>query len=204
MFPEVISPNLSEYLPSDSEDIIFEWINVPHLDIRITRHRSSKLGDYRPLDGGRRHLISINGTLNKYAFFLTLVHELAHMNVFITNKGRVKPHGQEWKNEFKRLMAEFEWSVIFPSALLPQIERYMSNPKASSSSDMLLSLALREYDQRNEKSVVISEILLDATFITQNGRKFIKGARQRKRYKCKDVKTGRLYLFSPITEVIPA
>ena len=39
---------------------------------------------------------------------------------------------------------------------------------------------------------------------TRNKRVFVKGAKQRKRIKCRELKTGRLYLFSPIAEVFPA
>ena len=195
---------IAPYLPAHSVNLISFWLSGTNVQFRITRHRTSKLGDYRPVNGGKQHLISVNGSLNKYAFFLTLVHEIAHMNNFIAHRNKVKPHGQEWKDEFKNLMAQFDVPSVFPVALLPAIEHYMRNPKASSCSDLSLSLALREYDEQNEASVVISEIQMNAHFHTQNGRTFIKGPKQRTRYKCKELATQRLYLFNPITEVIPA
>jgi len=198
------NPEIAKYLPQQSVEVIDLWLSGPDVQLRITKHRSSKLGDYRPINRGKQHLISVNGNLNKYAFFLTLVHEIAHMNCFIAYRNRVKPHGKEWKDEFKRLMAEFNLHAIFPEILRLKIEDYMKNPRASSSSDISLSMALREYDDRNEHLVVLSEIQLNAAFTAQNGRTFIKGTRQRKRYKCREVKSGRLYLFNPITEVIPA
>lgn len=196
--------DLSSYLPVNSVEKVREWLNPPSVQLKITKYRSSKLGDYRPLRGGSSHLITINGSLNKYSFLLTMVHEIAHMHNFITHKGRVKPHGLEWKRVFQLLMSSFDMESLFPKELLPSIQKYLQNPKASSSSDLQLSLALRHYDPGYESSVVLSDIKMDTLFVTRNGRTFIKGARQRKRYKCKEVKTGRLYLFNPITEVLPA
>jgi len=199
-----ISSKISPYLPSHSVELVSLWLSSTNVHLKVTRQRSSKLGDYRPVNRGEQHLISVNGSLNKYAFFLTLVHEIAHMNNFIVHCNKVKPHGQAWKNEFKKLMAQFDLPSVFPAALLPAIENYMHNPKASSSSDTSLSLALRAYDEQNNASVVISEIQMNAHFTTHNGRVFIKGPKQRKRYKCKELATQRLYLFNPITEVMPA
>ena len=98
-------------------------------------------------------------------------------------------------------MQEFDLPSIFPSEILPSLENYLQNPKASSSSDMQLSLALRNFDTRDEQLVILSEIKEGELFQTRNGRLFLKGPQQRKRFRCKEVKTGRLYLFNPISEV---
>ena len=204
MLTKIEIPDLSPFVPANSIALLTQWLDVPGAELRITKRRSSKLGDYRPIDRGKRHLISVNGSLNQYAFLLTLVHEIAHMNNFIKFKGKVKPHGGQWKDEFKELMSEFDISKVFPHQLVPKIIAYMTNPKASSSSDIVLSLAFREYDEKEENYVVLTEIEEDAMFNTRNGRTFIKGPRLRKRFKCKELKTGRLYLFNPISEVFPA
>jgi hypothetical protein len=47
----------------------------------------------------------------------------------------------------------------------------------------------------------VEEIPLNNFFMLKDGRIFQKGAKLRKRYKCKEVSTGRLYLFSPVYEV---
>ena len=203
MLTKTKEQEIEAYLPANCAQIVNRWLNFPNVKLRISRHRSSKLGDYRPLYGGKRHVISVNGTLNKYAFLLTLVHEIAHMHIYMNLGNKVKPHGQEWKNEFKLLMSEFDMPVVFPEDLISKIETYMGNPKASSSSDVQLSLAFRNYDAQSDDSVVLSDISIDTLFVTLSGRIFLKGPRQRKRYKCKEVKSGRLYLFSPITEVTP-
>ena len=200
----VAKTTFTPFVPPKSVAPLGKWLSAPGVQLRITKHRSSKLGDYKPLDGGKQHLISVNGSLNKYAFLLTLVHEIAHMNNYIAYGRKVKPHGQEWKNEFRRLMAELSLASIFPEQLLPKINSYMTNPKASSCSDIPLSLALREYDTTERSYHLLSELEEGAVFNTRNKRVFVKGVKQRKRIKCRELKTGRLYLFSPIAEVLPA
>jgi len=200
----VTRTTFTPYVPPNSVEALGKWLSGPGANLRITKHRSSKLGDYKPLDRGKEHLISVNGSLNKYAFLLTLVHEIAHMNNYIAYGRKVKPHGQEWKDEFKRLMAELSLIPIFPDQLISKIDSYMTNPKASSCSDIPLSLALREYDVRERNYHLLSELEEGALFNTRNKRVFVKGAKQRKRIKCRELKTGRLYLFSPIAEVFPA
>ena len=203
MATRTCSQEVELHIPGKSVRVVERWLNFPYVQLKITRHRTSKLGDYKPINRGRQHIISVNGSLNKYAFLLTLVHEIAHMHNYQAYGNKVKPHGQEWKDEFRQLMTNFDMSSIFPKELLPKIENYLQNPKASSGSDVQLSLALRNYDRDHVHSVVLSEIVIDNQFTTGNGRTFIKGHKLRKRFKCKEVNTGRLYLFNPITEVTP-
>ncbi|MBL4657760.1 MAG: SprT-like domain-containing protein [Flavobacteriales bacterium] len=203
MLVKKISKALADYLPQNTEAIVNQWLDKPYVELKIAKNRSSKLGDYRPLDRGTRHLISVNGSLNKYSFLLTLVHEIAHMHNFIRRRGSVKPHGEEWKEEFRFLMSSFEMDAVFPEDLVSSLQNYLKNPKASSSSDLQLSLALRNYDLADDRLVVLSDLKLNSPFSTRNGRKFIKGPKQRKRYKCKEIGSGRLYLFNPISEVLP-
>ena len=143
MLTKIVIPCITPYVPANSVAVLGKWLSVPGTQLRITKHRSSKLGDYRPLNGGTQHLISVNGNLNKYAFLITLVHEIAHMNNYIAYRSKVKPHGQEWKDEFKRLMSEFDLASIFPDILLPKIESYMAN---STSPNMLIAGERRKLD----------------------------------------------------------
>ena len=60
---------------------------------KVKKSRSSKYGDYRPPLKGSNHLITINYDMNKYAFLITLVHEIAHLTNWNKHKDKVKPHG---------------------------------------------------------------------------------------------------------------
>ncbi len=79
----------------------------------------------------------------------------------------------------------------------------MANPAAASCSDPHLLRVLKRYDKKDEhRSLVLLESLrLNASFLYNNNRVFIKGERQRTRYRCKELHSGQVYLFSGLTEV---
>jgi hypothetical protein len=49
----------------------------------------------------------------------------------------------------------------------------------------------------------VEELPHDALFKTGDGKVFKKGVQARTRFKCVEVATGKLYLFSPVYEVTP-
>ena len=62
---------------------------------------------------------------------------------------------------------------------------------------------LRKYDVKQDGIVLVEELQLNALFVTKDGRVFRKGDKLRKRYRCTEIKTDLVYLFSAIYEVIP-
>ena len=138
---------------------------------------------------------------NRYRFLITLVHEIAHLVAFEQYGRRIKPHGAEWKHTFQRLMLPFLRPEIFPDRLLPVLARHFRNPKASSSTDTALSLALKFYDADRPDTCHVYEIPEGSLFRLYNGRVFRRGTCQIKRYQCVEVATGKLYLFQPHAEV---
>ena len=112
----------------------------------------------------------------------------------------IKPHGSEWKYTFQRMMIPFIRPEIFPSQLLPLLARHFKNPTASSDVDATLSLALKQFDQQNDKNYIF-EIPYGSRFRIHNGKIFHKGALRTKRYECVEESSGRMYLFNPNAEV---
>jgi len=198
---------LSKYIPVKSIDLIVDWIIKYNVHLKISKSRTTKLGDYHPPFDKHGHRISINHDLNKYAFLITLVHEIAHLINWEKYKNKVKPHGEEWKNEYQSLMKNFTGSNIFPPDILGAINNHMANPFASSCTDIRLMRILRRYDPSAsirtgaEIFTCLEEIPQAAVFKIKNGRTFYKGEKLRKRYKCKDMNNHRIYLFSPLAEV---
>ena len=190
---------LSKYLPKASVGPVFELVKAFNVHLKIVNERVTRHGDYRKMPNGQ-HLITINSNLNPYRFLLTLVHEIAHLVAF-TNFGRsIKPHGKEWKQTFRELMLPFLRPEVFPMELLPYLALHFKNPRASSDTDSRLSLALKEYDPPNDKNFIF-EIPSGGTFRLYNGRTFIRGKKRVKRFECKEISTGRIYLFNPNAEV---
>lgn len=191
---------LYKYIPEKAVPVIAEWIYVHDFKLRIKKSRLTRLGDYRPPVKGENHLITMNYDLNKYAFLITLVHEIAHLTNWNKRKDKVKPHGEEWKEEYKILMRNFMSYEIFPVDVIEALKRYMSNPAASSCSDTNLLRVLKRYDLR-DGTVLLEDVKEGSTFSYNSNRFFIKGEQVRKRFKCTEVATKRAYLFNPLTEV---
>lgn len=188
---------LAQYLPSGAVAQVEEWLQRYQCELKITAARQSKWGDYRSPHAGKGHRISINGDLNPYAFLITLTHEIAHMMVWDTHRSRVAPHGKEWKATFRNLLLNF--LSLFPDDILRPLSLHLKNPAASSSRDINLQKALRQYDAVQKLSV--ADIPMGSLFQISNGRRFLKLKKLRKRYQCKAMDNNRLYLFNPLTEV---
>lgn len=196
------SKQLCPYMPEAAAPIISAWINDTGCQFRISRSRKTKLGDYTAPFRGSTHKISVNHDLNPYAFLITTIHEFAHLKTWQQYQHHVKPHGREWKQHYKDLMAPFLQLDIFPPDILQAIQQYMENPAASSCTDIHLYRILRKYDADNSAQDTVESIPANSIFRLQNGRTFQKGEKLRKRYKCIEPSTGRTYLIHPIAEVV--
>ncbi len=191
---------LEPYLPEGTALQIAKWIDYFQVELSINRPRESVLGDYRHPHAGKTHRISVNRNLNPYAFLITLIHEFAHLTNWNKHGNKVKPHGEEWKSEYKRLMMPFIEKNIFPEIIDKALRKYMVNPAATSCTDANLLRQLKLFD-KHQHSIFVSSIPMGGFFQMKNGRKFQKLSLVRKRYKCKELSTGNIYLFNPIIEV---
>ncbi len=191
---------LERYLPEHSVDTVFELIKLYGVHLKIVNERVTRHGDYRRDESGY-HRITVNSSLNKYRFLMTLVHEIAHLAAFEKYGRHIKPHGDEWKLTFQKLMVPFIRPEIFPNQLLPLLARHFRNPKASSDTDASLSLALKQFDEEGAEKTYIFQIPYGSNFRIYNGKIFKKGAQRVKRFECLEISTGRMYLFNPNAEV---
>ena len=193
---------LRQFIPDPSAPLILEYLNHYKVHLTITRERKSVLGDYRHSGWGSNHRISVNGSLNKYEFLITLLHELAHLLTFELHKNRVEPHGKEWKAQYSRLLVDFVQHKIFPADIEKALQKSILNPAATANGETDLLLVLRKYDAPRRPGLLpVEEVPEGALFQTENGRVFKKGPRRRKRFECVELKTGLRYTFSPISEV---
>jgi hypothetical protein len=192
---------LERYMPPAAAPLIGRWIDYFKCEFKISRNRNTKFGDYRPPHGGKGHRISVNFDLNPYAFLVTTVHEFAHLHTWNEHKQKAKPHGTEWKQNFKKMMQPFFDQNVFPPDVKQAITNYLNNPAASSCSDLNLYRSLRQYDAPKESMLTVEKLPANAVFKIKDGRVFRKGEQLRKRFKCVEVSTKRVYLFSPVAEV---
>lgn len=194
-----MSETLSRYLPEHAVKPVFELIVANQVHLKIVNERQTRHGDYRKGLNGK-HEITVNSNLNKYKFLITLIHEISHLVAFEKFGRNIKPHGNEWKFSFQRLMVPYIRPEIFPAQLLPLLARHFKNPTASSDTDTTLALALKQFDQENDKNYVF-EIPYGSVFRISNGKIFKKIAVRTKRFECLEISSGKMYLFNPNAEV---
>ena len=190
---------LEKYIPEAAVALTFDLIKVNDIHLKIVNERVTRHGDYRTMRNGD-HQITVNANLNRFRFFITLIHEIAHLVAFQKYGRFIKPHGREWKLTFQELMLPFIRPEIFPNSILPLVAMHFKNPKATSDTDVKIALALKEYDPPNDKNYIF-EIPLGGSFRLYNGKIFTRGKQRVKRFECIEVRTGRMYLFNPNAEV---
>ncbi len=165
--------------------------------VHVVKPRRTKLGDYRLPREGKAPRITVNNDLNPYAFLVTLVHEFAHHATFLRER-RAQPHGQEWREEYQRLMRPFLSPTVLPADVLHALEHHLHDAPASSCTDRNLMRALLRHEA---EPVLVLERIPERALFHFNGAIFVKGPRLRKRYKCRCLNNRRIYLMDPLVEV---
>jgi hypothetical protein len=168
----------------------------------LARSRSSKLGDFRYRRDRKIQQITINHDLNRYQFLITYIHEVAHYRAFKIHGLQIKPHGIEWKKTFQKLMAPMLSDLVFPKDILLPLKRYLTNPKASTGTDLFLSREVRKYDLKEpDKEVIYLSQIKPGEEFSLRGRQFKKETTRRTRILCLELTTGKKYLISGNAEV---
>ncbi len=193
---------LERHVPQAAAPVIARWIDHFECEFKVSRNRNTKFGDYRPPQRGHTHRISVNFGLNPYAFLVTTVHEFAHLYTWNCHKNKAKPHGEEWKCNFRRMMQPFFKLGVFPPDLEHALTAYLVNPAASSCNDEGLFSTLKKYDP-DTGYISLDSLQADSLFVFNRTRIFKKEHKLRKRIKCTEIESGRAYLFNPLTEVYP-
>lgn len=191
---------LQDYLPPNTFEPVYQYLNFYKVHLTVAKERKSILGDYRSKANGKAHRISVNGNLNNYSFLITLLHELAHLLAFEKYGNNILSHGREWKTVFGQLLAQFIEKDIFPADIKEALLQSLHDPAASSCADEKLLRVLKVYDRAKGTSIFVEDIPSGALFKTHDGKIFRKGEKIRKRFRCEEVKTKRIYLFSPVYE----
>ena len=193
---------LDNYLPAGASEKLLEYLHRYKVHLTITRSRKSILGDYRHATGTDHHRISVNGSLNKYAFLITLIHEIGHLVTYQQYGNKVYSHGKEWKLAYRHVLEDFMRMKLFPPDLQQALVKSLHDLPASSCSDVNLTRVLKNYDAKN-KTILVEDIKEGVLFKTSDGRIFKRGRQIRKRIECTEERSGKMYLFSPVYEVEP-
>ena len=198
---EVPIGQLQDYLPPGTYEPVLSYLRQYKVHLTVARERKSVLGDYRHSTHHANHRISVNGNLNPYSFLITLLHELAHLLTFEQFGNHVLSHGREWKAIYVKILDQFLQHQVFPGDIETELLRSLKNPAATTCAEDGLLRVLRKYDTKESHHRLVEEIETNKLFRTHDGRVFKKEGKLRKRFKCIEIKTGRVYLFSPVYEV---
>jgi predicted protein tyrosine phosphatase len=193
---------LDKHLPENAVDYCHQlWQQYP-FHFKLSKKRSSKLGDYRYDPRDQSHTVTVNADLNPYQFLITYVHEVAH-RVAHKHRSRQKPHGPEWKSKFRELMLPVLRPEIFPDELLRTLARHMRNPKASTAGDPALVKVLAGYDEGSEAIFTLGDLPLGEEFLFRK-RAFRKLEKKRTRSVCLDLVNNKKYLIPEMAAIAPA
>ena len=195
---------LQKYIPEAAvEPVINILFSYKELHLKITKSRSSKFGDYRKI-APYKHQISVNYNLNKYQFLITLLHEIAHFLTYKQFGHKIKPHGKEWKQTFGKLLQNFIHPNIFPDDLIPDLQAYARNPKASTAGDGNLYLKLSKHNEKSgTQTKYVFELVPGQIFTLPNGVVYQLQEKRRTRYKCLRISNQKVYLIHQNAEVYP-
>jgi len=192
-----MTTHLEKYIPENAVSLVEDILKSNPISIKIVNKRTTKHGDFKKTKNGLLQ-ITINNSLNKYQFLLTLIHEIAHFVAHQQYKS-VKPHGKEWKLNFQHLMLPFLQPSIFPQKLLPYLANYLKNPKASTGSDVKWTDQLNQYNELNDKNFIFE--IPEGSIFTFKNKDYKKGIKRRTRFECVEIASKKVYLFNQNAEI---
>ena len=190
---------LTRHVPARAVGRTMGLLEGKNVHVRITRPRFSKVGDYCSPLRQAHHRISVNGDLNPYAFLITLVHEIGHMEVWNRYGTRARGHGLEWKQEFGNLLKPFVQADVFPGDIAVELERHLLNPRASTLSDVRLQAVLNRYDPLPRTR--LTDLESGARFRLKNKRDYVKLGAAGKFCLCRQLSPRRMVKIHPLAEV---
>ena len=201
---------LQNHLPLQAVDMVYNYLNLHKVHFHITRERTSKLGDYRwPQANHDFHEISINGDLNPYLFLWVFLHEAAHLETHLKydTEGRrsVMPHGHEWQEEYRRLLANH--ADLFPTDTQPLLARLTRRIPLNRSLMHQIEELLHHHDPDYSAAehTTLDDLPAGSRFRLKTNPKmlFESVERRRTRWLCRDLATGRQYTIAAHAEVVP-
>lgn len=130
--------------------------------IRPLKLSKTRLGYYQFIYNC--HLIAMETTLVPLRFFLTLLHETAHLAVFLDGKKKVAPHGIEWQEHFLRITNLIREANVVPPEVADAYVKHSTTGKASSESDILLEAILEKYNLDPNDKVYLKDLKVGTKF----------------------------------------
>jgi hypothetical protein len=198
-----VSPNQlwKSRLPEGSIELVDAWLTETPVPILLSRSRRSKHGDFRIPRNGRPAYITVNHDLHPVEFLITLAHEVAHWRNWNKHGRRVRPHGPEWRNEFRSMLTQVQQAGFLEPAVSAEIGRhYFKRKLIGSGASEPLNRLLGKIPEESG-ALRVEDLPEGARFRLKSGKVFIKGRKLRKRYQCREAFSLRIYSVHPHAEV---
>ncbi|HSR37732.1 MAG TPA: hypothetical protein VLL95_02360 [Phnomibacter sp.] len=96
------------------------------------------------------------------------------------------------------------YNGIFPDDIAHELKRMLGNPAATTAGEDDLQRVLRKYDERKPGHATVEDLPEGVQFKLSDGRVFVRGKQIRKRIRCIEWPSQRIYLFHPLYEVLTA
>jgi SprT protein len=193
---------LQVFIPEGSFDALFDYINKYGIHLSITKKRKTLHGNFSYNTVQKINKITVNGTLNRYAFLVTLLHEIAHCIALHTYGFNIAPHGKEWQNTYSKILQEFIALNVFTPEINIALAKHSFKPKASSCADLELEKILNKYDEgfaeETEYNQYVEQIPIGSFFETEQKKVYKMIGKRRTKYICQLLSNGELYLFTSI------
>lgn len=133
MTEEQLSTAMRPYFPPNTVEEISHLVFQYKITIKVVRPRRIFLGTcYK-----NKSLITINGNLPPYLFLLVTLHELGHFFSLQKYGKDIKPHGEEWKQEYAKLLKHFLYKGVFPPKLAERVMQEIIKPHATCSQEFI-------------------------------------------------------------------
>jgi SprT protein len=189
-----LTRRLEGRIPASTVPFVVNLLLCQPVQVVVTPPRRTRLGSYTsPLPSRPWHRITVNADLNPYAFLVTLLHEIAHMQAFRAASRRIAPHGREWKRAFGKLLSAVVGDPLLPEDFTAVISDMLTNPRASSCGDPTLTAVLSRYDEQTNPNPRVDELPVGCTFRLSSGRVFRHRRRLRTWHLCEEVHTRQTF-----------
>ena len=124
---------MASTLPPGLYDEIMQCVSVLPVNVTIQNSDAKSFAGLF-IAKGDNATIKISSSYTGVRYFLTLTHEIAHLLVWVKyglNRIDTKPHGKEWKNEYKSLVLRFLGKGYYSIEIESAILTHMINPPYS-------------------------------------------------------------------------
>jgi hypothetical protein len=184
-----------------SEKLLEQWLNGAQVQLKLSRSRSTKHGDFRYPRNGLPAVITLNHDMHPVEFMITLTHELAHYKAWKKHGRSIRPHGEQWKYEFRWMLKELIESGILEPEVSGAIYQCYFKRQRIGSSDGEPILRVLGKAGKDSGFTRVADVPEGTAFRLRNGKVLVKGQKLRSRYRCCDPKSGREYSVSPMAEI---